>query len=86
MRRNAVCGDGLHWDRRKFEGKGTLFSFRRIDCSEIRPNRLRRNGLHPFPQRIIHLPPLLSLELPPKVGSDGDRWYAALGGGHSHST
>jgi len=82
MSRNAVCGDGLDWDRSKFEGKGTISVLE--GSTALLP--LRRNGLHPFSQRTIHLPPLLSLGLPPKGGSDGGRRYATLGGGHSHPT
>lgn len=86
MSRNAVYGDDLDWDRNKFKGKDTIFSFRTIDCSVIQPNPLKRNGLHPFSQRTIHLLPLLNLGLPPKASSDGGRRYAALGGRHSHLT
>lgn len=35
MSSNAVCGDGLDWDRSMFEGEGTAFSSKRIDSSEI---------------------------------------------------
>ena len=51
--------------------EGTVFSFRRINSSEIKPDCFGRKGLHPpFSQRTIQPPPSLSVRLHAKDGGD----------------